>query len=92
MFTVPANAVTPDIYLATEHQFVRLTNDRFDTRVVIQLSPEQYRAWSKWSGEMAMSWRGTAETFAAHDVTTGATVSVCYNPKTSTARIVEVAA
>lgn len=92
MFQVPANAITPDIYMATEQQFVQFSDDKFDTRIVIQLSPEQYAAWSKWSGEMALLWRSTAETFTAQDLTTGATVSVAYNPKTSSARVVEVAA
>lgn len=92
MFQVPANAITPDIYMATDQQFVQLSDDRFDTRVVIQLSPEQYAAWSKYVANMSLRWRGTAETFAALDMTTGATVSVVYAPETSSARIVEVTA
>jgi hypothetical protein len=92
MFEVPVNAITPDIYMATDQQFVQLTDDRFDTRVVIQLSPEQYAAWSKYVANMSLRWRGTAETFAAQDMTTGATVGVVYAPETSGARIVEVTA
>lgn len=82
-------SITPDSYMTSN--LAQFNDDPFDTRVVVNLSDQQFAEWREWQSEQSVKWK-TTDTFTATDLETGTRVRIVYNVKISSARVVEVIA